>query len=46
MQTADVIRAAYRFLVGEVGVPADRILYYGDSLGAAVVTELAAEHPR
>lgn len=38
-------RAAYRFLVGEVGVPADRILYYGESLGAAVVTELAAEHP-
>jgi fermentation-respiration switch protein FrsA (DUF1100 family) len=39
------VRAAHQFLVGEVGVPANRILYYGESLGAAVVTELAAEHP-
>ena len=37
-------RAAYRFLVDEVGVPSDRLLYYGESLGAAVVVELATEH--
>jgi uncharacterized protein len=34
-------RAALRFLEKE----AERILYYGESLGAAVVTELATEHP-
>jgi len=39
------VRAAHQFLVGEVGVPASRILYYGESLGAAVITELASEHP-
>jgi fermentation-respiration switch protein FrsA (DUF1100 family) len=38
-------RAAQRYLVEEVGVPAGRILYYGESLGAAVVTELATEIP-
>jgi hypothetical protein len=38
-------RAAYHFLSGKMGVPADRILYFGESLGAAVVTELAAEQP-
>lgn len=38
-------RAAYRFLVEEAGVSPSRILYYGESLGAAVVTELATEHP-
>lgn len=38
-------RAGYRFLVHEVGVVPARILYYGESLGAAVVTELAAEYP-
>lgn len=37
-------RAAYRFLIEE-GIPADQLLYYGESLGAAVVTELATEHP-
>jgi uncharacterized protein len=26
-------------------VPGDRLLYYGESLGAAVVTELAIAHP-
>ncbi len=36
-------RAAHRFLVDEVGVRPDRLLYYGESLGAAVVTRLAAE---
>lgn len=39
------VRAAHRFLVDRAGVPPDRILYYGESLGAAVVTELATEHP-
>jgi uncharacterized protein len=38
-------RAAYRFLVDEAGFPAERLLYYGESLGAAVVAELATEHP-
>jgi fermentation-respiration switch protein FrsA (DUF1100 family) len=39
------VRAARAFLVAEVGVPPERILYYGESLGAAVVVELATEHP-
>jgi fermentation-respiration switch protein FrsA (DUF1100 family) len=39
------VRAAHRYLVHDLGVPPARILYYGESLGAAVVTELAAEHP-
>jgi uncharacterized protein len=36
-------RAAHRFLVDEAGVGPDRLLYYGESLGAAVVTRLATE---
>ena len=39
------VRAAHRFLVDEAGVPPHRLLYYGESLGAAVVAELATEHP-
>ena len=39
------VRAAYRFLVERAGVPPQRLLYYGESLGAAVVAELATEHP-
>jgi uncharacterized protein len=39
------VRAARAFLLEEAGVPADRLLYLGESLGAAVVTELATEHP-
>ena len=39
------VRAARAFLVEEAGVPPDRLLYFGESLGAAVVTELATEHP-
>ena len=39
------VRAARRFLLEVAGVPADRLLYFGESLGAAVVTELATEHP-
>jgi uncharacterized protein len=38
------VRAAHRFLTEE-GVPGNRLLYYGESLGAAVVAELATEHP-
>jgi uncharacterized protein len=38
-------RAAQRFLVDEAGVRPDRLIYYGESLGAAVVTRLAAEVP-
>ena len=39
------VRAARRFLLDVAGVPNDRLLYFGESLGAAVVTELATEHP-
>jgi fermentation-respiration switch protein FrsA (DUF1100 family) len=39
------VRAARAFLVEDAGVPVDRLLYFGESLGAAVVTELATEHP-
>jgi fermentation-respiration switch protein FrsA (DUF1100 family) len=39
------VRAARTALLEEAGVPPDRLLYLGESLGAAVVTELATEHP-
>lgn len=39
------VRAARRFLLDVAGVPTHRLLYFGESLGAAVVTELATEHP-
>jgi fermentation-respiration switch protein FrsA (DUF1100 family) len=39
------VRAARRFLVDELGVTPERLIYYGESLGSAVVTGLAAEHP-
>jgi fermentation-respiration switch protein FrsA (DUF1100 family) len=39
------VRAARRFLLDVARVPDDRLLYFGESLGAAVVTELATEHP-
>jgi uncharacterized protein len=39
------VRAARAYLVDEAAVSADRLLYFGESLGAAVVTELATEHP-
>jgi pimeloyl-ACP methyl ester carboxylesterase len=42
---AQDIRAAHRFLTEELQVPAERLIYFGESLGAAVVTELATEHP-
>ena len=38
------VRAARDFLLGDAGVPEDRLLYLGESLGAAVAAELAAEH--
>ena len=38
------VRAARRFLIDR-GFRDDRVLYFGESLGAAVVTELATEHP-
>ncbi|GID94707.1 alpha/beta hydrolase [Amorphoplanes digitatis] len=39
------IRAARTYLVEQAGIRPERLLYYGESLGAAVVTALAAEHP-
>jgi fermentation-respiration switch protein FrsA (DUF1100 family) len=39
------VRAARSYLLEEAGVPDERLLYYGESLGCAVVTELAVEHP-
>lgn len=39
------VRAAHRYLAQDAGVDPDRLLYFGESLGAAVVTELATEHP-
>lgn len=36
-------QAARRFLLDEAGVSPDRLLYYGESLGAAVVARLAVE---
>jgi fermentation-respiration switch protein FrsA (DUF1100 family) len=38
-------RAARAYLVDQAGVPAGRLIYYGESLGAAVATGLAAEYP-
>jgi uncharacterized protein len=38
------VRAGLAYLTG-VGYGPDRIVYFGESLGAAVVAELAAEHP-
>ena len=39
------VRAARDYLLEQAGVPPDRLLYYGESLGAAVVVELATAHP-
>ncbi|MGA6165838.1 alpha/beta hydrolase [Amycolatopsis magusensis] len=39
------IRAAHRFLTAELGVPQDRLRYYGESLGCSLVTKLATERP-
>jgi uncharacterized protein len=39
------VRAAYRHLVDVERIPPGRIVFFGESLGSAVVTELATEHP-
>jgi fermentation-respiration switch protein FrsA (DUF1100 family) len=39
------VRAAHEFLVRDAAVPPEQLLYFGESLGAAVVAELATEHP-
>lgn len=39
------VEAAYRFLTEEMRVPPDRLVYFGESLGTAVATALAARHP-
>ncbi len=39
------VRAARDFFLEDAGVPPERLFYFGESLGAAVVTELATEHP-
>ncbi len=39
------VRAARTWLLEEAGVRADRLLYFGESLGCAVVTALAVDHP-
>jgi pimeloyl-ACP methyl ester carboxylesterase len=38
-------RAALTYLVDEAAVPADRVIYFGESLGAGVVTALAHSDP-
>lgn len=38
-------RAAYRYLTGPAGYPATKLIYFGESIGAAVLTRLAVEHP-
>jgi fermentation-respiration switch protein FrsA (DUF1100 family) len=39
------VQAAYRHLVQEAGVRPDQLIYFGESLGCAVVTALAVERP-
>jgi fermentation-respiration switch protein FrsA (DUF1100 family) len=39
------VRAAYAYLVEERLVPPEQILYFGESLGAAVVVDLATSRP-
>ena len=39
------LQAARTYLIEQAGFPAERLLYYGESLGAAVVTGLAVRHP-
>jgi pimeloyl-ACP methyl ester carboxylesterase len=38
-------RAAYAFLTGSAGLRPGELIYLGESLGAAVLTRLATEHP-
>lgn len=39
------VRAARDFLLEQPGTSPEALVYFGESLGGAVVTELAAEHP-
>jgi pimeloyl-ACP methyl ester carboxylesterase len=39
------IRAGRRYLVEVAGITPDRLIYYGESLGAAVVTEVSTTYP-
>lgn len=39
------VRAGLNFLTAEAGLSPDELIYFGESIGAAVVTELAGEHP-
>lgn len=39
------VRAARSYLVDDLRIRQDRLIYFGDSLGGAVVTELALAHP-
>ncbi len=39
------VRAAREYLAAEAGLPPTRTIYYGESLGASVVTELATAYP-
>jgi len=39
------VRAAHDYLVDQRGVPQRRLYYFGESLGAGVVSALATEHP-
>lgn len=41
--TYEDARAAYRYLVDERGIPEDRVVVFGESLGAAVALQLATE---
>lgn len=42
---ASDIRAAHRYLTADRGLAEGELLYFGESLGAAVVTGLAVDHP-
>lgn len=39
------VSAAHRYLTSTLGVPRERLVYVGESLGAAVVARLAVRHP-
>lgn len=39
------VRAARSYLVDDLGIAQEKLIYFGDSLGGAVVSGLAVEHP-
>jgi uncharacterized protein len=39
------VRAARDYLVDDLRIPQERLIYFGDSLGGGVVSELAVGHP-